>query len=112
MAREREKKVRAAAFGGLPSLPEHNLAHGCNFAATFSVWDKLFGTFARAPHEVPPTGLFHDEDPPGNPWKFAYAEWVKLLLELKRNRAQHWGMILFGPADYEPPISGYSGRPC
>lgn len=88
------------------SLPEHNLANGCNFAATFSVWDKLFGTFARAPHEVPPTGLFHDEDLPGNPWKFAYAEWVKLLLELKRNRAQHWGMILFGPADYAPPTSG------
>lgn len=88
------------------SLPEHNVANGCNFAATFSFWDKLFGTFVRAPEQVPPTGLFFDDDPPGNPWKFAFAEWLKLGLELRRNKPRHWAKILLGPADYEPPVPG------
>ena len=88
------------------SLREHDVANGCNFAATFSFLDKLFGTFVRAPKEVPPTGLFDDDDVPGNPWKFAYAEWLKMFLELKRNKLRHWGMILFGPLHYDPPVAG------
>lgn len=88
------------------SLPQHDVAHGCNFAATFSFWDKLFGTFVPAPVEVPPTGLFHERETVGNPWKFAFVEWVTMFLELKRNPPRHWGMILFGPAEYEPPVAG------
>lgn len=88
------------------SLPEHDRARGCNFAATFSFWDKLFGTYVRAPKDVPPTGLFHEEDLPGNPWKFAYAEWLTLLLELFRNPLRLWPRILFGSPDYTPPVPG------
>lgn len=92
------------------SLPQHDVAHGCNFAATFSFWDKLFGTFVPAPVDVPATGLFHESESVGNPWKFAFVEWVTMFLELKRNSPRHWGKILFGPAEYEPPIAGTLDR--
>jgi len=42
-------------------LPEH---FDCNFAALFTVWDVLFGTFYKPRHdEYPPTGLDTGDEP-------------------------------------------------
>jgi len=90
------------------ALPQHNVANGCNFAAQFVWIDKLLGTFGKPTPELPPTGLFHEPDYPGNPWKYALEEWRKMVVELRRNRFSCWIPILFGPAAYEPPVSAYA----
>ncbi len=86
------------------SLPEHNVANGCNFAAQFVWIDKLLGTYGKPVNEIPPTGLFHDPNYPGNPWKYSLEEWRKMLLELRYNKLRYWPKILFGHATYEPPV--------
>ncbi len=89
-------------------LPEHNVAAGCNFAAQFTFIDRIMGTYAKPSHEIPPTGLFHEPIPPGNPIKFALDQWIKMGRELYFNSPKHWPKILFADPSYEPPIPAYS----
>src|SRR5690606_16514153 len=84
-------------------LPEHNVASGCNFAAQFVWIDKLMGTYAAPSQQIPPTGLFHEINPPGNPIKFALDQWIKLGRELYLNHPKYWLKILFADPSYTPP---------
>lgn len=84
----------------------HNISDGCNFAARFTIWDRLFNTYVEPPARPPETGLFHeDSDYCLNPVRFILHPYAKLMIELKSNKLKHWPAILLGPTSYEPPKS-------
>ncbi len=92
---------------------EHNLADGCNFAARFTLWDRLFGTYCEpsAAEPIPELGLFDPEADycVGSPLRYVVRPYVRMLLELRRNHVRHWPAIFFGHAGWEPPVpSGMS----
>ena len=64
------------------SEPRHDLADGCNFGARLAIWDRLFGTYAEPPLELPRTGL---RDPGAdtcrNPMRYAF---LPLVEEIRR----------------------------
>ncbi len=88
--------------------PEHNLADGCNFAARFSIWDRLFGTYAEPSVDapIPEMGLFDPETDycEGSAIRYLLRPYVRLFLELRRNHVRHWPNIFFGHAGWEPPV--------
>lgn len=78
---------------------------GCNFGARLTIWDRLFGTYVEPGREIPRTGLF---DPAAdfcvNPLRYLLQPFARMGLELWRNAPCHWGHIVFGSTDYEPPV--------
>ncbi|MGL4768511.1 MAG: sterol desaturase family protein [Formosimonas sp.] len=85
---------------------KHNVSDGCNFAARFTLWDRLFGTYIEPPTIPPETGLFHEEsDYCLNPVRFVLHPYAKMFVELKSNKVRYWPAILFGSTSYEPPNS-------
>lgn len=84
----------------------HNVSDGCNFAARFTLWDRLFGTYVEPPTTPPETGLFHEEtDYCLNPVRFILHPYAKMFIELKSNKIMYWPAILFGSTSYDPPNS-------
>lgn len=89
----------------------HNISDGCNFGARFTLWDRLFGTYAEPPATIPQAGLFSEEaDYCRTPLRFLFHPWVRMLQELKINKLRYWPLILFGSTSYEPPVSITSER--
>lgn len=84
--------------------PQHNISDGSNFAARFSLWDRLFGTYVEPPRQVPHTGLYGDHvDYCKNPLRFVFLPYVELLAELRANQLKYWLAILFGSTAWQPP---------
>lgn len=77
---------------------------GVNFGARLTIWDRVFGTYAEPPKELPRTGLFDPEaDLCVNPLRYVLQPFVRMGLELRSNKLSDWPFILFGSTDYEPP---------
>ncbi|MBY0237845.1 MAG: sterol desaturase family protein [Burkholderiaceae bacterium] len=77
---------------------------GVNFGARLSVWDRVFGTYAEPTTELPRTGLFDPEaDLCVNPLRYVLRPYLRMGLELRRNKMSDWPFIVFGSTDYEPP---------
>lgn len=77
---------------------------GANFGARLSIWDRLFGTYVEPSKELPRTGLFDPEaDLCVNPLRYVVLPFLRMGLELRRNKLSDWPFILFGSTDYEPP---------
>src|SRR5690606_19444707 len=82
----------------------HNKKTGCNFAARFTFWDRLFGTYVEPSEKLPETGLFGNKvDYCNNPIRFILLPYYRFYLELKRNKLIYWPRILFGTTSYAPP---------
>ena len=81
------------------------IAGGCNFGSRFTIWDRLFGTYAEPPEYIPESGLFSDEtDYCVNPIRYVVYPHVRMFKELKQNKIKYWPKILFGPTTYDPPV--------
>jgi sterol desaturase/sphingolipid hydroxylase (fatty acid hydroxylase superfamily) len=77
---------------------------GANFGARLSIWDRLFGTYVEPTGQLPRTGLFDPHaDLCVNPLRYVVLPYLRMGLELRRNRVSDWPFILFGSTDYEPP---------
>jgi sterol desaturase/sphingolipid hydroxylase (fatty acid hydroxylase superfamily) len=84
--------------------PRHDIKGGCNFAARFTIWDRLFGTYAEPPAYIPESGLFSDQtDYCLNPVRYLFYPTVRMFKELKQNKIKYWPKILFGLTTYNPP---------
>ena len=85
--------------------PRHDIAGGCNFAARFTLWDRLFGTYAEPPDYIPESGLFSDTtDFCVNPVRYIFHPPLRMLTELRLNKLATWPRILFCSPSYEPPV--------
>jgi sterol desaturase/sphingolipid hydroxylase (fatty acid hydroxylase superfamily) len=85
--------------------PRHNKKTGCNFAARFTIWDRIFGTYVEPDEKIPETGLFGSHvDYCYNPIRFLLLPYVRFYRELKLNAYKHWPKILFGSVFYSPPV--------
>lgn len=83
----------------------HDIKGGCNFGARFTLWDRIFGTYAEPPNYIPESGLFSEQtDYCINPVRYLFHPGVRLFRELKQNKLKHWPRILFGSTAYEPPV--------
>jgi len=83
--------------------PRHNISDGANFAARFSLWDRLFGTYVEPPAYIPETGLYGEQvDYCRNPLRFVLLPYVKLYRELRDHELKYWPAILFGPTSWQP----------
>ncbi|WP_188152123.1 sterol desaturase family protein [Teredinibacter waterburyi] len=82
----------------------HNKKTGCNFAARFTFWDRIFGTYVEPSEHLPETGLFGKHtDYCNNPVRFLLLPYYRFYLELKRNKLRYWLPILFATTRYAPP---------
>ncbi|WP_029353736.1 sterol desaturase family protein [Bosea sp. 117] len=75
------------------NTPTHHKVHhasnaGCldrNYGGVFIVWDRLFGTFARAPEdEALRYGLVGEDGPSRNPLVIQFREWLRLARDVTR----------------------------
>ncbi len=83
----------------------HDIAGGCNFAARFTIWDRVFGTYAEPPPYIPESGLFSDDtDFCINPIRYIFHPPLRMLKELRLNKLSTWPKIVFGKTSYEPPV--------
>jgi sterol desaturase/sphingolipid hydroxylase (fatty acid hydroxylase superfamily) len=70
----------------------------------FQIWDRLFGTYVAPEPAPPPFGLTGRDHLVRNPLRIAFAGWIQLGAELRRNpglatRAK----VLFGATAWSPP---------
>jgi sterol desaturase/sphingolipid hydroxylase (fatty acid hydroxylase superfamily) len=83
----------------------HDLAGGCNFGARFTLWDRLFGTYAEPPAYITESGLFSDTtDFCINPIRYIAHPPLRMFKELRLNKLRTWPSIIFGNTSYEPPV--------
>jgi sterol desaturase/sphingolipid hydroxylase (fatty acid hydroxylase superfamily) len=82
----------------------HNLSDGANFGARFTLWDRLFGTYAEPPQYIPETGLYGAQvDYCRNPLRFVFLPYVQLVRELRDCAPRYWLGVLFAHASWQPP---------
>lgn len=112
MLRSRPWFMRLALFFGAgPYHYVHHSARRDDMAVNLGVWfglfwDRVFGTYRAPPEEKPPVGLTNQPELHLNPFSMALSGMLQLAYELKHNKELgiRW-KILFGPADYAPPVS-------
>lgn len=73
------------------NTPRHHRVHhacneGCldrNFGSVLIIFDRLFGTFAKAPSDEPMRYGLHGREPSNNPLKIAFGEWSYLIRDVR-----------------------------
>jgi sterol desaturase/sphingolipid hydroxylase (fatty acid hydroxylase superfamily) len=103
------RRTAFALFGGGAWHQMHHSARPGHEAVNlsgfpFNLWDRLFGTYVEPEPDPPPFGLTGRERLVRNPLRIAFAGWIQLGGELRRNpglatRAR----ILLGPTRWSPP---------
>ena len=99
------------------NTPSHHRVHHAsniqycdrNYAGTFIIWDRLFGTFERE-EEEPVFGIRHQLDT-WNPIKATFHEWIAIGRDLMRARSlRDVGGYLFQPPGWSPEGDGETTR--
>ena len=103
-------------FMNTPS--HHRVHHGTNFdyldrnyAGTFIIWDRLFGTFQEEKEEDPAVfGLITNIET-YNPFKVAFHEWADMLRDAWRARNPFVALqVFFRPPGWQPGDDSYTIR--
>lgn len=103
-------------FMNTPS--HHRVHHGTNFdyldrnyAGTFIIWDRLFGTFQEEKDEDPAVfGLITNIET-YNPFKVAFHEWADMLRDAWRARNPFVALqVFFRPPGWQPGDDSYTIR--
>lgn len=72
----------------------------------FLMWDRVFGTFADPPKELPAIGLTGNPEIRMNPLRIMFGGIARIIFELKMNRGlRERVLILFGGIHYMPPVT-------
>jgi sterol desaturase/sphingolipid hydroxylase (fatty acid hydroxylase superfamily) len=75
-------------------------------AASFMVWDRLFGTYRKPYEKAPPVGLTNTPEIKMNPFRIVFSGIWQLWYELRMNK--NWLVrwkVVFGSIYYKPPIT-------
>jgi sterol desaturase/sphingolipid hydroxylase (fatty acid hydroxylase superfamily) len=83
----------------------HRVHHACNeacldtnYGSTLIIFDRLFGTFAEAPHDEAMRFGVKGRAPSNNPFLIAFGEWKHLIVDLWRAAGFREKLrVLFGP---------------
>lgn len=99
------------------NTPAHHRVHhasndACldrNFGGMLIVFDRLFGTFAKAPQDEPLRYGLRGRSPSLNPLRIAFGEWAAMLRDLARAAGLRAALsVAFGPVSRRP--AGQEGR--
>lgn len=95
-------------FEAIMNTPSHHRVHhginpkylDANYAGTFIVWDKMFGTFVEE-QETPTYGLVHQMETQ-NPVKVAFREMINIIKDVTQSglTLKQRALYLFGPPGY------------
>ena len=104
-----------AWFEYLFNTPSHHrVHHGANpryvdrnYAGTFMVWDRWFGTFVAETDDDPPKYGLINNIQTYNPLRIAFHEWIAMFRDLRRARSVREVVgYVFGPPGWRPDGRG------
>ena len=82
-----------------------------NYAGTFMVWDRLFGTFAEERDDEPPRYGIVNNIATFNPLRIAFHEWAAIARDVRGARSLREVLgYLFGPPGWRPDGKGPTTR--
>jgi sterol desaturase/sphingolipid hydroxylase (fatty acid hydroxylase superfamily) len=96
------------------NTPSHHRVHHAtnplyldsNYAGTFIIWDRMFGTFVEERHDEPPVYGIVANIATFNPLRVAFHEWIAMFKDISRSKSVKsiFGFI-FAPPGWTPDKS-------